>query len=183
MKHVRQFTQQEKDAAVARVAQGEKPTAVARDLGVTARTIWRWRVASGQVISTVGRAPNGQILPGYTPNPGGSSSNIERAQRVMEEAAHKVAQGLCDLAVELLDEQDPKRARFLADKAHALHKLGGGLLDRVLGKAAQRLKIEADAPLDADRLALLRAKLLPASQDAQDPTERQGGAQTQGSKP
>lgn len=180
---MKQFTDQEKAAAVERVAQGERPTAVARDLGVTARTILRWRVASGQAISTVGRAPNGQILPGYTPNPGGSTTHIERAQRVMEEAAYTLAQGLCALGVELLAEQDPKRARFLADKAHAIHKLGGGILDRVLGKAAQRLKIEADAPLDADRLATLRQKLLSAPQGPQDPTARQDGVRTEEPKP
>lgn len=176
----RKFTSQEREAAVARVAAGERPTAVARDIGVTVENLRRWRLALGQATSTPGRAPDGRILPGYTPNPGGSTTHIERAQRALEEAAPRLTEGMCNLAIEMLAENEPARVKLLAEKIHALHKLGGGLLDRVLGRAAQRLKIEADAPLDADRLALLRQKLLPSPQD---PSVRQDGGRTEEPKP
>ena len=177
---MKQFTDQDRAAAAARVAAGERPTVVARDFGVRVETLRRWRAALGQVTAAPGRAPNGQILPGYTPNPGGSTTNIERAQRALEEAAPRLTEGMCNLALEMLEETEPAKVRLLADKIHALHKLGGGLLDRVLGKAAQRLKIEADTPLDADRLAALRAKLLPVPQE---PTARQGGVRIEEPQP
>ncbi len=179
----RKFTQQEREAAVARVVAGERPTAVARDLGMSVGILRRWRLASGHATSHPGRTPDGRFSPGYTPNPGGSTTNIERAQRALEEAAPRLTEGMCNLALEMLDEKEPARVRLLADKIHALHKLGGGLLDRVLGKAAQRIKLEADAPLDADRLATLRAKLLPPLQGPQDPTARQDGVRTEEPEP
>ena len=68
-----------------------------------------------------GRAPNGQILPGYTPNPGGSTTHIERAQQMLEDAVEiKTAKG------------------------HVLNKIWGQILDRGLGKATQRIKQEAE---------------------------------------
>lgn len=165
------FSAEVRAQACARVLAGERPTAVARDVGVTLRTLHRWRVTSGQVTSTDTRAPSGQLLPGHTANPGGSTTHVERAQRLLEEAAPEKVQQLLSLINDIATEQDPERVEVKVAKGHVLNKLIGQVLDRGLGKPQARVKIEADTPLDADRLAALRTKLAPASPPANTPTQ------------
>jgi hypothetical protein len=138
------FTADDRAAAVARVAAGERPTAVARDVGVAVESLRRWRVALGQEISRVGRAPNGQVLPGFTPNPGGSTVHVERTQRMLEEASPKTAQRLIELTELIMNESDPDKLALLEVKGRVLHKLWGQILDRGIGKATQRVEVKGD---------------------------------------
>ena len=138
------YTPKERAEAVARVAAGERPTAVARDLGVSVQALRKWRLSLAQDTSQPGlRGPDGRLLPGKTANPGGSSSARERAQRLAEEAAPKAIEDLTKLANKLLTETDPKKAKLLAEKAYALKGLWKELLDRGLGKPTQRVTLEA----------------------------------------
>ncbi len=138
------FTKEERERAARRVADGERPTVVARDVGVTTKTLLVWRVALGQATSTHGRAPNGQLLPGFTANPGGSTTHIERAQRMLEEAAPDVVAKLLRFAEDLEREGDPDAVEVKASKGHVLNKIWGQILDRGLGKATQRVKQEVE---------------------------------------
>ena len=165
------FSAEVKAAACARVLAGERPTAVARDVGVAVNTLRMWRIASGQATSSHTRAPNGQLLPGYTPNPGGSTTHIERAQRMLEEAAPREVERLLRLIDRIDKAQDPKEAEVEIAKGHVIHKLANQLLDRAMGKPQARIKVEADTPLDADRLAALRAKLSPPTSTPTTPTQ------------
>lgn len=160
------FSAEVRAQACARVLAGERPTAVARDVGVSLKTLYKWRVTSGQVTSTHAQDEKGRILPGHTLNPGGSTTHVERAQRLLEEAAPEKVQQLLSLINDIATEQDPERVEVKVAKGHILNKLIGQVLDRGLGKPQARLKIEADTPLDADRLAALRAKLSPTSPPA-----------------
>ena len=138
------FTKEERERAAQRVADGERPTAVARDVGVATQTLLRWRVALGHDTSSPARAPNGQLLPGHTANPGGSTTHIERAQRMLEEAAPEVVAKLMRFAEDLEREDDPDAVEMKASKGHVLNKVWGQILDRGLGKATQRVKQEVD---------------------------------------
>lgn len=138
------FTKEERERAAQRVADGERPTVVARDVGCGLQTLRTWRRASGQALSLHGRAPNGQILPGYTPNPGGSTTHIERAQQMLEEAAPEVVAKLLRFAESLEREDDPDAVEIKTAKGHVLNKIWGQILDRGLGKATQRIKQEVE---------------------------------------
>ena len=123
------FSAEVKAAACARVLAGERPTAVARDVGCHVTTLRGWMSASGHAAPAHGRAPNGQILPGYTPNPGGSTTHIERAQRLLEEAAPREVERLLRLIDRIDKAQDPKEVEVEVAKGHVIHKLANQLLD------------------------------------------------------
>jgi transposase-like protein len=139
------FTAQERAAAVARVAAGERPTAVARDFGVSVENLRRWRIALGHATSTGEREPDGRFRKGYTANPGGCTTHAERAQKMLEEAAPLAAQRLIELVERIVDEDDPEAVEVLAAKGHILHKLLGQILDRGIGKATQRVEVKESA--------------------------------------
>ena len=138
------FTKEERERAAQRVADGERPTVVARDVGVTTKTLFVWRVALGHATSTGAREPDGRFKKGYTPNPGGSTTHIERAQRMLEEAAPEVVAKLLRFAEDLEREDDPDAVFVKTSKGKVLDKLWGQILDRGLGKATQRIRQEAE---------------------------------------
>jgi transposase-like protein len=140
----RVFAKEERERAVQRVADGERPTAVARDVGCHVTTLRGWTSASGHAEPSHGREPDGRFKKGYTPNPGGSTTHIERAQRMIEEAAPEVVAKLLRFAEDLEREDDPDAVEVKASKGHVLNKIWAQILDRGLGKATQRVKQEVE---------------------------------------
>lgn len=133
MSRARPHPPEVKAEALRRLAEGDRPSLVARDLGVSVDSLRHWRTASGHVNPDKGRrGPGGRFLPGYTPNPGGSTASLERAQRLLEEAA-------------------PKHVERLLGLADQLHQLGAqskpGRLDLDEGRWAQETRATLEAVL------------------------------------
>lgn len=165
-----------KAEALRRLASGDRPSLVAREMGVSLATLRAWRSASGHAKPDRGRrSPDGRFLPGYTPNPGGSTTALEKAQRLLEEAAPANVQRLLGLAGQLheMGEKSPgspgrldqDQGRWSQETRATLEAVLKPLARSIASRAeAERLRAEAElererARLEAERAAAARLDL------------------------
>jgi transposase-like protein len=150
--------------------------AIARDEGITTRTIYAWREAEAKKKGLARteederRASDGRWKPGHSGNPGGRSGSIALAKRIASEAAPDMIRRLLDQLERLGDSLSPGQERARRQEVRVIREI----LDRGLGKPTTHIASEDGEPLILPMSVVIR-EVLGADVDAQAALD--GGAQ------
>lgn len=146
---VRQYTDEEREAALDLCDELGSVSEAARELSIPYKTLvcWRYRLRpSVRSEDDADRGNDGRFVAGNRANPGGRSSARAHAERIAAEAAPAIVQRQVDLLEDLLSEDEERRARAIAvlepgGKTPHVLALADRILDRGLGKATSRQEL------------------------------------------